>query len=94
MQARAERCYTNVTLKAGSQKEAVSFIHFYWDVCLFENMNLYILADYTSNELANGIRCEKVLFKLRLLIAHHPTHFRDTDISLNLKQGFFVHPFL
>ena len=38
-QARAEHCYTNVTFQALSQKEALLFIQFYWDVCLFENIN-------------------------------------------------------
>lgn len=39
MHARAERPYTDMTLKALSQKEAALFIQFYWDTCLFENMN-------------------------------------------------------
>lgn len=37
VQAQAEPCYINVTLKALSQK--VLFTHFYWDMCLFEDMN-------------------------------------------------------
>lgn len=39
MQVRAEHCYVNVTLKTLNQKEAILFIQFYWDVCLFKNMN-------------------------------------------------------
>lgn len=47
MQAMAERCYVNVTLTALSQKEAVLFIQFYWDVCLFENMNFpYVYSSW------------------------------------------------